>query len=118
MTGLDTHPAAGTIDFGHLFLTSSMDWTVKLWSLKENRPLYSFEDNGDYVYDVAWVPNRVRWAVLLGPLDADGAVDRSDEKKMVLVIDAFLHQLIAASAELNPGVLLRKAADQRLRAIV
>ena len=56
VTGLDTHPSTGTIDFGHLFLTSSMDWTIKLWSLKENRPLYSFEDNGDYVYDVAWSP--------------------------------------------------------------
>lgn len=23
---------------------------------QENKPLYSFEDNGDYVYDVAWSP--------------------------------------------------------------
>jgi dynein intermediate chain len=46
VTGLDTHPGQGTIDFSHLFLTSSIDWTVKLWSLKENKPLYSFEDNG------------------------------------------------------------------------
>lgn len=54
VTGLDTHPSTGNVDFSHLFLTSSMDWTIKLWSLKENRPLHSFEDNGDYVYDVAW----------------------------------------------------------------
>ncbi len=54
VTGLDTHPSTGNLDFGHLFVTSSMDWTIKLWSLKENRPMHSFEDNGDYVYDVAW----------------------------------------------------------------
>lgn len=54
--GLDCHNSQGPIDFSHLFLTSSVDWTVKLWSLKENKPLYSFEDNGDYVYDVAWSP--------------------------------------------------------------
>jgi len=54
----------------------------------------------------------------MGPLDEDGSVDRSEESKMVLVIDAFLHQLIAASPELNPGVLLRKSADQGLRALV
>merc|ERR1711994_1048079 len=46
VTGLSTHNGQGSIDFGHLFLTSSIDWTVKLWSLKENKPLYSFEDNG------------------------------------------------------------------------
>nr|SVE75042.1 EOG090X03UT [Daphnia dolichocephala] len=54
--GMDCHNSQGPIDFSHLFLTSSVDWTVKLWSLKENKPLYSFEDNGDYVYDVAWSP--------------------------------------------------------------
>ncbi|XP_067132733.1 cytoplasmic dynein 1 intermediate chain 2-like isoform X6 [Centruroides vittatus] len=56
VTGIDAHTAQGQIDFSHLFLTSSFDWTVKLWSLKENKPLYSFEDNGDYVYDLAWSP--------------------------------------------------------------
>nr|CAG4640756.1 EOG090X03UT [Eulimnadia texana] len=54
--GISCHNAQGPIDFSHLYLTSSVDWTVKLWSLKENKPLYSFEDNGDYVYDVAWSP--------------------------------------------------------------
>jgi len=54
--GMDCHNSQGPIDFSHLFLTSSVDWTVKLWSLKESKPLYSFEDNGDYVYDVAWSP--------------------------------------------------------------
>lgn len=56
VTGISSHSAQGHIDFSHLFLSSSMDWTVKLWSLKDSKPLYSFEDNGDYVCDVAWSP--------------------------------------------------------------
>uniref|UniRef100_A0A3B3Q204 Dynein cytoplasmic 1 intermediate chain 2 n=1 Tax=Paramormyrops kingsleyae TaxID=1676925 RepID=A0A3B3Q204_9TELE len=56
ITGIHSHTAAGPIDFSHLFVTSSFDWTVKLWSTKNNKPLYSFEDNSDYVYDVMWSP--------------------------------------------------------------
>lgn len=56
VTGISTHYNQSSPDFGHLFLTSSIDWTIKLWSLKENKPLYSFEDNSDYVCDVAWSP--------------------------------------------------------------
>ncbi|XP_034016353.1 cytoplasmic dynein 1 intermediate chain 1 isoform X3 [Thalassophryne amazonica] len=56
VTGISCHSAVGTVDFSHLFVTSSFDWTVKLWSTKHNKPLYSFEDNADYVYDVMWSP--------------------------------------------------------------
>ncbi|CAH1243711.1 DYNC1I2 [Branchiostoma lanceolatum] len=56
VTSIDCHPATGQVDFSHLFLTSSFDWTVKLWSVKHQRPLYSFEDNSDYVYDARWSP--------------------------------------------------------------
>ncbi|XP_072540091.1 dynein, cytoplasmic 1, intermediate chain 2a isoform X4 [Salminus brasiliensis] len=56
VTGLDCHTAAGPVDFSHLFVTSSFDWTVKLWSTRNTKPLYSFEDNSDYVYDVMWSP--------------------------------------------------------------
>ncbi|XP_056275648.1 cytoplasmic dynein 1 intermediate chain 1 isoform X2 [Pseudoliparis swirei] len=56
VTGVSCHGAVGTVDFSHLFITSSFDWTVKLWSTKHNKPLYSFEDNADYVYDVMWSP--------------------------------------------------------------
>ncbi|XP_053468733.1 cytoplasmic dynein 1 intermediate chain 1 [Ictalurus furcatus] len=56
VTGISCHSAVGPVDFSHLFVTSSFDWTVKLWSTKHNKPLYSFEDNADYVYDVMWSP--------------------------------------------------------------
>ena len=72
VTGLSTHNGQGLIDFSHLFLTSSFDWTVKLWSLKENRPLYSFEDNGEYVYDVAWSPVH---PALFAAVDGTGRLD-------------------------------------------
>lgn len=34
VTGIDTHNVPGPIDFSHLFLSSSFDWTIKLWSAK------------------------------------------------------------------------------------
>ncbi|XP_057683678.1 cytoplasmic dynein 1 intermediate chain 1 isoform X3 [Corythoichthys intestinalis] len=34
VTGISCHNAVGTVDFSHLFITSSFDWTVKLWSTK------------------------------------------------------------------------------------
>ncbi|CAF1274805.1 unnamed protein product [Rotaria magnacalcarata] len=56
ITGLSCHNVNGSIDFSPLFLTSSFDWSVKLWSLKESKPLNSFEVNSDYVTDVRWSP--------------------------------------------------------------
>lgn len=34
VTGISANAVQGGIDFSHLFLTSSIDWTIKLWSLK------------------------------------------------------------------------------------
>lgn len=34
ITGLNFHPLSGPVDFSDLFLTSSVDWTVKLWRAK------------------------------------------------------------------------------------
>ncbi|XP_048789915.1 cytoplasmic dynein 1 intermediate chain 2-like [Lagopus muta] len=58
ITGIHCHAAVGPVDFSHLFVTSSFDWTVKLWTTKNNKPLYSFEDHLDYVYDVMWSPTH------------------------------------------------------------
>ncbi|XP_076290151.1 cytoplasmic dynein 1 intermediate chain short wing isoform X17 [Lasioglossum baleicum] len=72
VTGVSAHAEQAGIDFSHLFLTSSIDWTIKLWSLKENKPLYSFEHNGDYVYDVAWSPTH---PALFAAVDDSGRLD-------------------------------------------
>uniref|UniRef100_A0A8C7MEM6 Cytoplasmic dynein 1 intermediate chain 1 n=1 Tax=Oncorhynchus kisutch TaxID=8019 RepID=A0A8C7MEM6_ONCKI len=72
VTGLSCHNAVGPVDFSHLFVTSSFDWTVKLWSTKHNKPLYSFEDNADYVYDVMWSPVH---PALFAAVDGMGRLD-------------------------------------------
>ncbi|CED84700.1 Cytoplasmic dynein intermediate chain [Phaffia rhodozyma] len=36
VTGLHFHPLHGSVDFGDLFLTSSVDWTVKLWRTRQD----------------------------------------------------------------------------------
>uniref|UniRef100_A0A8C1IRV0 Dynein, cytoplasmic 1, intermediate chain 1 n=1 Tax=Cyprinus carpio TaxID=7962 RepID=A0A8C1IRV0_CYPCA len=72
VTGISCHNAVGPIDFSHLFTTSSFDWTVKLWSTKHNKPLYSFEDNADYVYDVMWSPVH---PALFATVDGNGRLD-------------------------------------------
>ncbi|CAB4473706.1 WD40 repeat-like protein [Rhizophagus irregularis] len=68
ITGLHFHPMTGQHNFSDLFLTSSVDWTCKLWRAKSISkpstspqtitPLYSFEGADDYVYDVKWSPTH------------------------------------------------------------
>lgn len=74
VTGVDFHRATGQLDFSYLFLTSSFDWTVKLWSLKNGtkKCLHSFEDNNDYVMDVAWSPEH---PAMFASADASGRID-------------------------------------------
>ena len=57
VTAVDFHCASSTqVDFSSYYLTSSLDYTFKLWSLKEEKPIYSFEDGNDYLFDVRWSP--------------------------------------------------------------
>ncbi|XP_057714053.1 dynein, cytoplasmic 1, intermediate chain 2a-like isoform X2 [Corythoichthys intestinalis] len=72
VTGLSCHTAAGPVDFSHLFISSSFDWTVKLWSTKSTRPLYSFEDSCDYVCDAMWSPTH---PALFACVDLAGRLD-------------------------------------------
>ena len=56
ITSIDFHPPGQLDGFTELFLTSSMDWTVKLWSQKSLKPIFSFEEYDEYVYDARWSP--------------------------------------------------------------
>ncbi|KAF5389342.1 hypothetical protein D9757_003508 [Collybiopsis confluens] len=66
--GLHFHPTSGSVDFSNLFLTSSVDWTVKLWRAKSLSkpsttphvisPLYSFDESDDPVCGVKWHPTH------------------------------------------------------------
>ncbi|XP_076092730.1 cytoplasmic dynein 1 intermediate chain 2-like isoform X11 [Mytilus galloprovincialis] len=72
ITGIDCHKVPGQIDFSPYFLTSSFDWTIKLWSIKEQKFLHSFEDNSDYIYDVKWSPTH---PALFASADGNGKLD-------------------------------------------
>jgi len=72
VTGLSFHPASATPDFSDHFLTSSTDWTCKLWNQKSTKPIYSFEDAGDYVYDVKWCPTH---PAIFATVDGTGSLD-------------------------------------------
>ncbi|XP_037810346.1 cytoplasmic dynein 1 intermediate chain-like [Lucilia sericata] len=57
ITSISTHyNQATSTNFSNLFLTSSLDCTIKLWSLDGELPLHTFKNNYDYVMDVAWSP--------------------------------------------------------------
>lgn len=74
VTAVDFHSAASTqVDLSHLFLTSSFDWTFKLWSMRDSaKLLYSFEDGMDYIYDVRWSPIH---PALFATVDGLGKLD-------------------------------------------
>ncbi|KAH0508843.1 Cytoplasmic dynein 1 intermediate chain 1 [Microtus ochrogaster] len=65
VTGINCHMAVGPIDFSHLFVTSSFDWTVKLWTTKEELK-YEFDPQLDW----KWPPllqrqaRTTRWQTL------------------------------------------------------
>ncbi|XP_063900897.1 cytoplasmic dynein 1 intermediate chain 2-like isoform X3 [Zophobas morio] len=52
------HPELGEADFPNYLLSSSTDWSVKLWNLQHKKIIHSFEDADDYVYDVQWSPTH------------------------------------------------------------
>ena len=73
VTAVDFHAASSTShDLSHLFLSASFDWTFKLWSMREQKPLYSFEDGSDYLYDVRWSPIH---PALFATVDGLGRLD-------------------------------------------
>jgi len=82
ITGLSFHPLIGPVDFSDLFLSCSVDWTVKLWRSKSLAkpsttsqtvtPIYSFDEADDYVYDVKWHPAH---PAVFASVDGSGKFD-------------------------------------------
>lgn len=82
ITGVHFHPLLGPIDFSDLFLSCSVDWTVKLWRAKSAAkpsttpqvisPIYSFDESDDYVYDVRWHPSH---PAIFGSANGSGRFD-------------------------------------------
>lgn len=94
ITGLHFHPLHGSVDFSDLFLSSSMDWTSRLWRLKGSNsttssstvggrgnnaqrgdiiaPILTLEEANDYVYDVAW---HTIHPALFAQVDGSGRFD-------------------------------------------
>lgn len=86
VTRVHFHPLAGPVDFSDLFLSSSMDWTTRLWRARSSAtprigpqsgptpftPIHSFEEAGDYVYDVKWHPQH---PAMFGSVDGTGRFD-------------------------------------------
>ncbi|KAI6186232.1 Protein SDA1 [Aphelenchoides besseyi] len=59
ITNVDLHKTPGPVDFSRYCLTSSTDFTCKLWNLADNKnkQIFSFENkHGHYVTDVSWSP--------------------------------------------------------------
>ena len=56
-----------------MLLSSSMDWTVKLWMPKSRTsPVMTFESAQEYVYDAQWSPTHPS---VFASCDAEGYVD-------------------------------------------
>jgi len=72
VTSLHFHPSTGPTDFGDLFLSCSVDWTMRLNSTRQTKPLATFETATDYMYDVAWSPTH---PALFCSADGSGKLD-------------------------------------------
>ncbi|BHF76258.1 Cytoplasmic dynein 1 intermediate chain 2 [Sparganum proliferum] len=62
----------GTSDSPPLFLTTSMDCSVKLWSKKHTFPIFSFDDRINYFLDCDWSPVH---PALFATVDLSGQLD-------------------------------------------
>lgn len=80
----DSKANAGVLaDMSELMLSSSMDWTMKLWYPKnqfKDTPIYTFESSQEYIYDVKWSPVHPS---IFASVDGDGYVDLWDINKDV-----------------------------------
>ena len=77
ITSVDVHPGISQSEkhseMSDLVLSSSMDWTVKLWTPRyREEPLMTFESAQEYVYDAQWSPTHPS---VFASCDAEGFVD-------------------------------------------
>ena len=77
VTSVHVHPGASMSerhsDMNELLLSSSMDWTVKIWSPNTKySPLFTFESSQEYVYDAQWSPSHPS---VFASCNAEGYVD-------------------------------------------
>jgi dynein intermediate chain len=77
ITSLSLHPAPPIwpkgLEYTHIMLSASMDWTVKMWNTKVCKtPIASFENFQDYTLDVKWSPIHPN---VFASCDAEGYVD-------------------------------------------
>lgn len=78
VTGLDIHPHGDAAKHGaesvsDLAVSSSFDWSVKLWMVKKHtQPVLSIDAFEDYVYDVRWHPTH---PAVFASVDGEGHVD-------------------------------------------
>ncbi|KAF5400359.1 Cytoplasmic dynein intermediate chain [Paragonimus heterotremus] len=72
ITSVSTYDTEGPVNFSSLFLTTSFDWTVKLWSMKDLRPIYSFDESSDIVLDADWSPLH---PAVFATVDCSGRLD-------------------------------------------
>ncbi|CAH8653021.1 unnamed protein product [Heterobilharzia americana] len=72
ITSISSHPLRHSVTSTSLFLTTSLDWSVKLWSVKENRLICSFEEASDYVFDAHWSPLH---PAVFATVDCTGRLD-------------------------------------------
>ncbi|KAI9009825.1 WD40-repeat-containing domain protein [Gaertneriomyces semiglobifer] len=90
-----------------LFLSSSSDWTVRLWNQDEEEPLFKFQGGKDSISDVAWSPAS---STVFGCVSTDGRMEIWDLRFSVLD-PAILHtvldrQLTSIIFALNAPVVL------------
>jgi len=78
VTGLDMHPRGdsaqyGVDNVGDLAVTTSFDWSAKVWSVKQStNPVLSLDNYEDYVYDARWHPSH---PAVFSTVDGEGHVD-------------------------------------------